>query len=104
MSQPERMKVRAIIPSREKPPRYVVDQMGLYPEIEVGTLDRSSETLLHEIGRKILMGAHLSVDSAARANHQVPYSQVSVNIANMTTDSVDPESVTLSPGYHWDRM
>jgi hypothetical protein len=104
MMQPDKVKIRAIIPSTEHPDVHIIDRSGLYPEEETADLTASPERVLHEIGEKVINSAALSVDMTQRANYQVPYTDTYINIANVRAKPIDPNTVTLTEGYGWKKV
>jgi len=100
--QPEKTIVRAIIPSTEHPDIHVTDRTGIYPT-EAVEITRNPERVLHEIGKRVLIGTSLSIDRAHRQNVQ-DYIGGNHNIADLRTKPVNPRTTQLAKGYIWSRI
>ncbi len=110
MTQPDKLKVRAIIPStpvenedKEFEVRHITDAHGLYPEVEIDQLSASTEHILHEIGR-LVAGVAVSVDRTIRGNYQIPHTEDVINIANVHAKPVNPATAKLAEGYGWKKV
>ena len=101
MNQPNRLIVRATIPSIDNPNAHVLHETGTLP---AGTAEirESAETVLHSLGRQVLQGGYLSIDEISdRRNIAIPFSATTINVTEMTAKPVDRSQVSLAQGYYW---
>ena len=101
MNQPDRLIVRATIPSIDNPEAHILHATGTLPA-ETAPVNRSVETILHSIGHSALAEGYLSIDTQLeRRNIAVPHSDEVVNIAEVLTKPIDRDQIILSDEYKW---
>lgn len=100
MQQPDKLIVRAVIPSADNPDVHILHVTGC-PPLEAAPINASQEDVLRAMGRRI-MGHHLSVDrQLSRQNVAYPFSGSVANVSDLQTKPIDRALVTLGDQYMW---
>lgn len=101
MNNPDKLIVRAHIPSLDNPDAHVLHFTGTLPS-EVAPINHSVETVLHAIGGKALNQGYVSIDSQLkRQNVSIPHNNTVVNIADVLAKPIDRSNLSLSDDYRW---
>ncbi len=100
MNHPERLIVRAMIPSADNPDAHILHVTGTLPA-ESAPLQRTVESVLHAIGNSALQQGYLSIDMLERRNVAVPHSSVVVNVTEILTKPLNRKNIQLNDEYRW---